>query len=90
MLFLRLSIGGLVLGVVAGMVTAWVLKHLFHDPVLEVNTTLVSCYVVFYIAEGTALHVSGILALVALGLYMTKSGKNNISGSSEASVHHVW
>jgi NhaP-type Na+/H+ or K+/H+ antiporter len=83
-------VGGLVLGVVFGMFTSYVLNRLFNDPILEVNTTLVTCYIVFYIAEGTSLHVSGILALVALGLYMSRSGKNNISNGSEASVHHVW
>lgn len=44
----------------------------------------------FFAAEFTNLHVSGILALVALGLFMTKSGKTRISAESEHAVHHVW
>jgi NhaP-type Na+/H+ or K+/H+ antiporter len=44
----------------------------------------------FFLAESTELHVSGILALVALGLFMTKSGKTRISAESEHAVHHVW
>ena len=44
----------------------------------------------FYVAESTYLKVSGILALVALGLYMTNSGKTRISAQSEHAVHHVW
>lgn len=44
----------------------------------------------FFLAESTSLHVSGILALVAFGLYMTKSGKTKISPESEHAVHHVW
>jgi NhaP-type Na+/H+ or K+/H+ antiporter len=44
----------------------------------------------FFLAESTGLHVSGILALVALGLFMTKSGKTRISAESEHAVHHVW
>lgn len=57
---------------------------------LEVNTTIYVCYLMFFIAEGTALGVSGILALVTLGLFMTKSGKVRISAESEHAVHHVW
>lgn len=36
------------------------------------------------------MHVSGILAIVCLGLYMTKKGKLNISTVSEHAVHQVW
>jgi NhaP-type Na+/H+ or K+/H+ antiporter len=35
-------------------------------------------------------HVSGILAIVSLGLYMTKKGKLSISSESEIAVHQVW
>jgi len=55
-----------------------------------VNTTIVGSYLLFFIAESTAVHVSGILAIVCLGLYMTRSGKTRISAESEHSVHHVW
>jgi NhaP-type Na+/H+ or K+/H+ antiporter len=45
---------------------------------------------IFFVAESTSVHVSGILAIVALGLYMTNTGKTRISAESEHSVHHVW
>jgi len=34
--------------------------------------------------------VSGILAIVFLGLYMTNTGKTRISAESEHAVHNVW
>jgi len=43
------------------------------------NSTIFVSYILFYLAEGTPLHVSGILAIVALGLYMTNTGKTWIS-----------
>jgi CPA1 family monovalent cation:H+ antiporter len=58
--------------------------------VLEVNSTIFVSYIVFFLAESTKLHVSGILAIVFLGLYMTNSGKTRISAESEHAVHHVW
>ena len=47
-------------------------------------------YLIFFLAESTPLHVSGILAVVFMGLYMTKVGKTGISAESEHAVHHVW
>ena len=88
--FFRLSFGGILLGIIGGMLVEYVLKRIHNDFVLEVNTTIFSSYLIFFVAESTKLKVSGILAVVALGLYMTKSGKTRISAESEHSVHHVW
>jgi NhaP-type Na+/H+ or K+/H+ antiporter len=88
--FIRLSLGGPLLGIICGIIVTIILRRIHNNFVLEVNTTIFACYVMFYVAESTAVHVSGILALVALGLYMTKSGKTRISAESEHSVHHIW
>lgn len=88
--FCRLSFGGPLLGVIfAIVISAW-LKRIFNESVLEVNLTIVVSYLLFYVAENTVLHVSGILAMVGFGLYMNNKGKTKISASSEAAVHHVW
>jgi len=89
-MFVRLSFGGPLLGLLAGFIMSMILKRIHNNFVLEVNTTIVGSYLVFFIAESTPLHISGILAIVALGLYMTRSGKTRISAESEHSVHHVW
>lgn len=36
------------------------------------------------------MHVSGILSIVMLGIYMAKSGKTAISAASEHALHSVW
>jgi NhaP-type Na+/H+ or K+/H+ antiporter len=89
-MFCRLSLGGPILGVLGGIICSYILSKIHNNAVLEVNTTIFISYLIFYVAENTAVHVSGILALVSLGLYMTKSGKTRISAESEHSVHHVW
>jgi len=88
--FIRLSFGGILLGICCGVIVEAILKRIHNNFVLEVNTTIYVCYLMFFLAESTELHVSGILALVALGLFMTKSGKTRISAESEHAVHHVW
>jgi len=88
--FIRLSIGGPLLGILGGIIMSFILKRIHNQFVLEVNTTIFISYLIFFIAESTAVHVSGILAVVAMGLYMTNTGKTRISAESEHSVHHVW
>lgn len=88
--FVRLSVGGPILGLLGGIILSFVLSRTHNNFVLEVNATVVMAYLVFFIAEVTPVHVSGILALVTLGLYMTRSGRVMISAESEHSVHHVW
>jgi NhaP-type Na+/H+ or K+/H+ antiporter len=89
-LFLRLSLGGPLLGAAFGMALSLFIKRVFDDSVLETALTFVTCYLLFWTAETSGLHVSGILALVALGLYMSGWGKTYIWSSSEEKVHAFW
>lgn len=68
----------------------FILRRIHNNFVLEVNTTIFASYLIFFVAESTPVHVSGILAIVALGLFMTRTGKTRISAASEHAVHHVW
>jgi NhaP-type Na+/H+ or K+/H+ antiporter len=90
MKFVRLSGGGVVLGLVGGVVMANVIARIKYNSVLEINATVSISYLLFYIAESTALHVSGIIALVVMGLYMTNIGKTRISQGATHAIHHVW
>ena len=72
------------------MVLSAILKRIHNNGVLEVNSTIFVSYLIFFIAESTSVHVSGFLAIVFLGLYMTNTGKTRISAESEHAVHHVW
>ena len=73
--FFRLSLGGPLLGIIFGIVASFWMKHIHNNPMLEVNLTIFSSYLLFYAAEETYLHVSGILAMVTMGLYMSRKGK---------------
>jgi CPA1 family monovalent cation:H+ antiporter len=57
---------------------------------LETNVTFCIAYLTFYVAELPQIHVSGILAIVFLGLWMARAGKNEISKESEHAVHNFW
>lgn len=89
-LFFRLTFGGLTLGLAFGIVMTKILKRIANDMLLETNLTLITAYLVFYTAEATVLHVSGAIATVTFGLYMSAYGKTLISPSVEHTVHSFW
>ena len=57
---------------------------------MQANLTVCFPYICFYVAEHHSVHVSGILALVAMGLYMTNRGRTGISTESEEAIHAIW
>ena len=69
---------------------AFLISRIKYNQVLEINATVSVSYMVFYVAESTELKVSGIIAIVVMGLYMTNIGKTRISSGSAHAVHHVW
>ena len=63
---------GALWGVGVGVVASFWLARVFNNPVIEITITLSSAYLTFYSAE--VLGCSGVLAVVALGLFMGKEG----------------
>jgi CPA1 family monovalent cation:H+ antiporter len=63
--FVRASVGGLVIGVVAGRISVWVRRRL-EDPAVSLTVSLLTPFFAYLPAE--AVGVSGILATVAAGL----------------------
>ncbi len=87
--FFRVSFGGLLVGlIIAGIVIAWV-KRVFNDVLVEMSVIIVAAYLTFFVAEHF-MHMSGVLALVALGLAMVGVGKTRISPEVEHFLHEFW
>jgi len=87
--FMRLTFGGPALGVAIAFLVALWLRHIVKDTVLGVVITFFGVYVCFFLSE-SVLHVSGILALVALGFYLGTYGKVNMTENMEHAIHTVW
>jgi len=86
--FLQLAGGGPLLGFLAGVAASLWLKRITRDNVLSITITFIACYLLFFFAE--TIEVSGILALVALGLFMSAYGKTKIDTEAEGALHSVW
>jgi len=76
--FVRIAFGGPLLGIIMGFLISFWMKRIVRDYILSINITFVGAYLIFYIAEFTWVKVSGILALVVFGLYMSAVGKRKI------------
>lgn len=76
--FVRVSIGGMILGLIIGFLVSFWMKKIIRDSVLSVTITFIGAFLCFYIAEFTWVKVSGILSLVTLGLYFSAVGRRKI------------
>lgn len=71
----------MLLGLIFAVISTYWIRRIFNDGILVVNITIISCYMVYFIAENIdiGIKVSGIIALVSLGLYMAAFGKTRIT-----------
>src|ERR1700731_5182 len=65
--FVWAAIGGVVFGLLVGLVIRWVQRHL-DDPPVQITISLLTPFLAYLPAE--RLHVSGVLATVAAGIYL--------------------
>ena len=80
--------GGLIIGVVlAGMGIFW-LGRIFNDPMIEISLSIASAYLAFFLAE--SVHVSGVVAVVAMALMYASLGRTGISPEVSGFLHHFW
>jgi len=81
MLFLELTIGAIVLGVLFGWISTFLIKLVKKDSILTINITVAMCYILYFVSEFVYLgiRISGIMALVSIGLYMAAFGKTKFT-----------
>ena len=87
--FLRVAIGGTLVGTVFGWITIRWVRKVFNDALIEITVIVAAAYLTFFVAEHF-LHVSGVLGLVALGLIIGGVGRTRISPEVEHFLHEFW
>ncbi len=87
--FLIVAGGGTLLGVLIGNLFLGWIARVFRDALIEISAVIAAAYLTFYLAE-YVFHVSGVLALVALGLSIGGFGKAKISPSVEHFMEEFW
>lgn len=81
------------LGLAVGLAVAWLVVYwlgkVFNDPLIEITITIAAAYMVFIVAEGV-FHVSGVVALVTLGVVLASYGRTKVSPEVAEFLHHFW
>lgn len=87
--FLMVVVLGLCIGAgVGALVLAWV-GRIFNQPLVEITLTITAAYIAYFIAEHV-FHVSGVVAVVSLGLMLASFGRTRISPEVADFLHHFW
>ena len=86
--FLFSSIGGILVGLIAGWLYVLLLKR-FDDAPVENTITVIAPFTA-YIAAENLLHVSGVLAVVTAGLYFARRAPRIISSDTRLQGESFW
>ncbi len=87
LLFVVESAGGILIGLALGWCLTFVHRHL-DNPTLEIVITLLTPFAAYLLAE--EIHVSGVLATVAAGLYLTRKSSVLFSAQTRQQALAVW
>ena len=88
--FLRLTyliLAGIAIGLVIGLVVEWFERRLNDGPI-EITVSIVVPYVVYLVAEAT--HASGVMAVIACGLYLSRKSSEFFSATVRMQAWAVW
>ena len=86
--FLFVAIAGILIGLAIGYLILFVHKRWICDPVIEVTLTIITPFAAYLAAE--MLHVSGVLAVVSAGLYLSFRSSEAFSNQSRIMAYSVW
>ncbi len=86
--FLLVIAGSVVIGVVVGFITRFILKRISVDRVIQTTITFIIPFTSYLIAE--RLHLSGVLSVVCTGLYLSYHAESIITYQSRISIYAVW
>jgi monovalent cation/hydrogen antiporter len=85
--FLVLTIGGVAIGLAVGAVIDQ-LERWINDGPIEFTISILTPYAAYLAAE--AVHASGVLAVVACGLYLSRKSASFFSANVRLQVGNVW
>jgi CPA1 family monovalent cation:H+ antiporter len=86
--FLRVSVGGLAVGALLGFLVSTVILKNVDDALIETATTVALAFGAFIVAE--ELHVSGVLSVVAAGIFVGNIGTQNTSPTTKITLESFW
>jgi monovalent cation/hydrogen antiporter len=86
--FILVASAGILIGLAIGYLILLVHKNWICDPIIEVTLTFLTPFAAYLVAEG--LHVSGVLAVVSAGLFLSFRSREAFSNQSRIMAASVW
>lgn len=86
--FLLLIAGGLLIGIIVGKLTAWILQYIHHNILVTISLLLLMPLVTYLIAE--QVHVSGVIAVVTLGLGIARFSNKVFPEPLKQQSKSIW
>jgi monovalent cation/hydrogen antiporter len=86
--FIFVAAGGILFGYVTGVIFKWIHKITPNNPTTDTTFTFLSPYVAYLAAE--SLHLSGVLAVVVAGLYMSHNSSTIFSQQTRLQARGTW
>ncbi|XP_050231835.1 sodium/hydrogen exchanger 8-like [Mercurialis annua] len=83
------SLGAVGIGVAFGIVSVLWHGFIFNDTMIEIALTLAVSYIVYFSAQEGA-NVSGVLAVMTLGMFYSAAARTAFKGDGQQSLHHFW
>ncbi|KAM7484764.1 hypothetical protein LguiA_000773 [Lonicera macranthoides] len=83
------SLGAVGIGLAFGLASVLWLGFIFNDSVIEVTLTFAISYIAYFTAQ-EGFDVSGVLAVMTLGMFYSAVAKTAFKGDGQESLHHFW
>ncbi|XP_052881610.1 sodium/hydrogen exchanger 7 isoform X2 [Gossypium arboreum] len=85
----KVALGAVGLGIAFGIASVLWLGFIFNDTVIEITLTVAVSYVVYFTGQ-EGIEVSGVLAVMTLGMFYAAVAKTAFKGDGQQSLHHFW
>ena len=82
-----LTVAGLAIGLLIGVIVNWLEQRIDHGPI-EIALSIMIPYIAYLAAD--SIHASGVLAVVACGLYLSRKSSTFFSASVRLQAWAVW
>ncbi len=86
--FVIVATGGILLGWVIGYMFKWIHKITPDNPTTDTTLTFIAPYIAYLFAEN--IHISGVLAVVTCGLYMSWNSSEVFSQQARLQANSTW
>lgn len=86
--FILVAAGGILLGLVLGRIIKWIHQITPDNPTTDTTLTFLTPFIAYLMAE--SIHLSGVLAVVASGLYLSRHSSEIFSQQTRLQAYGSW